>query len=186
MTTHLRFAGVCAALAVASETRAEPFTLSEKTGHITEGTVIVDATPAEVYAVVTDYENWRSVFSDVVSVDVKSGDREHAKVRFKSRALEHKVTVEFDNTPDRLITFRGIKGPPGGRARGWYVLTPLPGGRTQIQANLYMDVVGAPSVFVSDSKIRSMRQAKLRADMTDVMRRFPPRGGQGRQLTPSM
>ena len=98
-------------------------------------------------------------------------------MRFKSNALGHTVTVVFDNDPDRRIAFRGVEGPPGGRARGSYVLTPIDGGkRTQVTAELYLDVVGAPGVFVRDSKIRDMRQAKLRADIQDVLGHFASRG----------
>ena len=134
----------------------------------------IDATPAQIYALVTDYRNWRSVFTDVQSVSVQSGGQRDAAVRFRSHALAHEVTVKFDNVPDQLVRFRGIHGPPGGRANGSYELTPLAGGRrTLVRGRLYMDVVGLPSLFITDSKIRSMRQAKLRADMTDVLRRFP-------------
>lgn len=176
MTTvdYLRIAGSFAAIAVASDARADQLTLTEKPEHVTEGMVTVDATPSEIYEVVTDYAHWRTVFSDVLSVTVKSDGRRDAKVRFKSRALEHTVTVVFDNTPGQLISFRGVEGPPGGRASGSYQLTPVDGGqRTLVHARLYMNVVGVPGLFISDSKIRKMRQAKVRADMTDVMRRFP-------------
>jgi hypothetical protein len=85
--------------------------------------------------------------------------------------LEHEVTVQFDNDPGRAVRFKGVDGPPGGRASGTYLLEPLDGGaRTRVVASLYLDVVGVPSLFVSDSKIKHMREAKLRADMTDVAR----------------
>ena len=177
MTTgnQLRFMGAFAAIAMAPDARADQLTLTEKPGHVTEATVTVDATPAEVYAMVTDYAQWRTVFHDVISVSVKSGGRHDAKVRFKSQALQHEVTVVFDNVPDQWVRFRGVEGPPGGRASGSYELTPVDDGkRTRVRAHLYMDVVGLPGLFIGDSKVRSMREAKLRADMTDVMRRFSP------------
>jgi carbon monoxide dehydrogenase subunit G len=158
--------------AVAVEARATPFVLVEQPGHITEVTVTLDATPAQIYALVTDYTHWREVFSDITSVTVKSGGRRDAKVQFSSKALVFTVTVEFDNTPDQRISFRGIQGPPGGRAHGSYDLTPVAGG-TRVHAKLFMDVVGVPGLFIGDAKVRAMRQAKLRADITDVMRRFP-------------
>jgi hypothetical protein len=43
-------------------------------------------------------------------------------------------------------------------------------------ATLFMDVVGAPALFMRDAKIREMRQAKLRSDLEDVARYFAPRG----------
>jgi hypothetical protein len=162
-------------IAVAGDAHAEQISLSEPGGHVTTSSIVVDATPAEIYAFVTDYANWRSVFSDIESANVKSGGRENGVVEFQSRSLDNKVTVQFDNTRDRVIAFRGIKGPPGGRAHGSYTLTPLPGGRTRVDAELYLDVVGVPGVFVGESKLRPMRQAKLRSDIGDVARRFPPK-----------
>src|SRR5207237_3739843 len=127
--------------------------------------------PAEIYALVTDYANWPRILGDVRSVRVEGGTRRDARVRFRSQVLEHEVTVQFDNDPDRAIRFTGIKGPPGGRAGGSYVLEPLDGGRrTRVIASLYLDVVGVVGVFVSGKKLEHMRRAKLQADMTDVMR----------------
>lgn len=162
-------------IAVTAEAHAEQISLTERGGHITSASIVVDATPAEIYALVTDYANWRSAFSDIESVEVKSGGRENAVVEFRSRALDNKVTVQFENTRDHVIAFRGIKGPPGGRAYGSYTLVPLPGGKTRVDAMLFMDVTGVPGVFFGESKIRPLRQAKLRADMTDVKRHFPPK-----------
>lgn len=156
-----------------STARAGGITITEKPGHVTEARATIDATPAQIYALVTDYAHWVPVLTDIKSVTVESGGRRNATVRFTSRVLEHEVTVVFDNDVDRMIRFRGIKGPPGGRASGTYVLTPIDGGRrTEVTAHLYLDVVGVVGVFVSDSKIRAMRQAKLRADLTDVKRYF--------------
>ena len=169
-----RIAGALAALAVATDAGADPITLTELPHHVTAASLTVGATPAEIYQLVTDYAQWRAVFSDVRSVTVKSGDHRDAKVRFRSHALGHEVTVVFDNVPNHVIRFRGVEGPPGGRASGSYELKPVDGGmHTLIDAALYMDVVGLPSLFISDAKIRSMRQAKLRADLTDLLRRLP-------------
>jgi hypothetical protein len=101
---------------------------------------------------------------------------EHARVKFKSRALGHTVTVQFDNEPGRSISFHGVEGPPGGRASGVYELVPIDNGtRTQVTARLYMNVVGGPGLFVTDKKIRKMRRAKLQTDMTDIATYFQTR-----------
>jgi uncharacterized membrane protein len=167
--------------AIPAEARADGVAIAEKPGHITEATVVVDATPAEIYALVTDYAQWRSVLSDVTSVTVTSGARRNARVLFRSRALAHEVTVVFDNVANDTIRFKGVDGPPGGRASGTYVLRPIDGGRrTQVTARLYLDVVGVPGMFVRDSTLRSMRQAKLRADLMDVAHRFATRDASAR------
>ncbi len=180
MTTW--FAMFAAAMAIATDAHAEAITLAEQRNHVTQAVVTIDATPAEIYQLVTDYARWPSMLSDVRSVRVEQGGRRDGRVRFRSRALENQVTILFDNVPDRLIRFKGIKGPPGGRASGQYRLEPIsgPGGiRTRVTASLYLDVVGLPGLFVSDAKIQAMRRLKLERDLTDVVRWFsarkPPR-----------
>ncbi len=162
----------------ASVAEAQTIALTEGEKHTTQASIIVDASPHAVYVLVTDYKHWRSVFSDVLTVNVKGGTTETAKVRFKSRALEHTVTVQFDNVPDQLIRFVGIDGPPGGKARGEYVLTPIgDGSRTLVTARLFMDVDGPAALFVREKKVREMRRAKLSADLRDAaaeLRRLRP------------
>lgn len=157
------------AVLVSVPARAD-FTVVERGRNWSEAEIVVDATPAEIYALATNYERWREVFSDIKSVRIVGGDdRTNAKVQFDSRALEHEVTVQFDNVPNQALRFRGIKGPPGGRARGEYLLEPIDGGaRTRIHAKLYMDVVGVAGVFVRDATLRRMRQAKLTRDLRDI------------------
>ena len=168
----------CAALVVGSmalfsQARADSLSMREAGSHDTEATITVDATPAQVYALVTGYDRWPVTLSDVRSVKVERGDRDHARVRFHSQILDHDVTVEFDNERDHLIRFEGVEGPPGGRARGTYVLEPVDGGRrTRVVATLHLELVGMPRLFVSEGKIRSLRQAKLRADLLDVARQL--------------
>ena len=157
------------AVLVSVPARAD-FTVVERGRNWSEAEIVVDATPSELYALATNYERWREVFSDIKSVRIVGGDdRSNAKVQFDSRALEHEVTVQFDNVKDQALRFRGIKGPPGGRARGEYLLEPIDGGtRTRIHAKLYMDVVGVAGVFVRDATLRRMRQAKLTRDLRDI------------------
>ena len=158
--------------------RADGVTLTEKSDHVTEAVATIDATPTQIYDVVTDYANWRTVLNDVTSVTVISGGSRDAKVRFKSRALDHEVTIVFDNDVDRSIHFVAVDGPPGARAGGSYVFQPIDDGkRTLVTATLYVNIVGAAGLFIRDSTIRDMRQAKLRTDMTDVARWFSSHRG---------
>ena len=105
--------------------------------------------------------------------------------KFKDQQSAVKTNKEYQALGHEIETAQrdlgGVEGPPGGRARGRYVLTPIDGGkRTQVTAELYLDVVGAPGVFVRNSKIRDMRQAKLRADIQDVLGHFASRGSAAR------
>jgi ribosome-associated toxin RatA of RatAB toxin-antitoxin module len=172
----LQLAATAGALTVVAEAGSAQIPLQDKPGHVTEATVILDATPAEIYALVTDYANWTDHLTDVRAVHVESPGREGARVRFRSTALQHEVTVQFANEPNRLIKFEGIKGPPGARAHGTYTLEPIDNGtRTKVVASLYIDVVGAPGMFVSDNKTKRMRHDKLQADLSDTMQAFPKR-----------
>jgi uncharacterized membrane protein len=145
--------------------------MREAPGQTTEATLDVDAPPAQIYALVTDYAHWPQILGDVRSVKVERGGSRDARVKFRSEILDHTVTVQFNNVPDRSINFVGVEGPPGGRARGSYVLEPLDGGRrTRVHATFYLDVVGPTSIFVRGGKLRKMREGKLRADLTDVAR----------------
>lgn len=162
--------------AVSATAYADRVELTERGGNITDASIIVDATPQEVYALVTDYARWPQLFSDVRGVRVERAGRETALVRFHSMAFNDEVTLEFSNDPDRALRFKGVKGPPGGRASGTVLLEPIDGGqRTRVRAALYVDVVGSAGWFVSDSRIKRMRHAKLRADLRDVLRAFPHR-----------
>lgn len=137
---------------------------------------MIDAPPADVYQLVTDYAAWPRVLSDVSSVKVERGQTSDARVAFHSRSIGYDVTLQFDNVPDREINFVGIKGPPGGRAHGKYLLVPTADGQhTQVTADLYLDVVGMPGWFVSDAYVRGKRRAKLERDLADVQRYFAER-----------
>ena len=171
MRTHLVVAimlSVTAPSAADSDTRAS---ISEVSKTVSKGAITVDAPPADVYALMTSYGDWRKFLTDIAYVKVESGGRKDARVRIESRALEHRVTIAFDNDLDRALRFKLVDGPRGARATGEYVLVPIDGGkRTRIEATLYMDVVGAVGLFVTDKKIRKMRQAKLRTDLEDLAR----------------
>jgi uncharacterized membrane protein len=172
MQTTTLLAGSFVALLVA-DARAQPVVLTEKPGHVTEVVVTVDASPAEIYALVTNYARWPSVLTDVSSVKVEAGGARDARVRFRSKALGHEVAVVFDNDPDRAIRFHSVDAPPGAHARGDYLLAPLDGGkRTQVTASFYLDVSWPTSWMISSSTVRGMRRAKLERDTTDVVRWF--------------
>lgn len=149
---------------------AQVISIREGGSHETEASVVIDGTPQEIYELVTDYANWPQIFSDVLSVKLESGGRENGRVRFKSRTLDTTVTVQFKNVADQSITFVGVKGPPGGKAHGSYVFTPVgDGSQTLVTARLYLDVDGIGALFVRENRLRAMRRAKLAADMRDAV-----------------
>jgi hypothetical protein len=174
--SKLGFSGALAITAVSHVAVGEGLTLHELPGHVTEGTMFLDATPDEVYAHAVAYENWANQFSDIRAVRWEHGDRDHARVRFKSISFDQSITVQFDNVPGRIVRFHSVKAPPGGRARGEYTFTPVDNGRrTAVTARLYMNVVGPPRLLFSANKIRTMRHAKLQIDLQDTQRWFDQR-----------
>jgi uncharacterized membrane protein len=165
--------GNFAAAAVATTAHAQAVSLREKPDHVTEASVVVEASPAQVYGVATDYARWPQILTDIKRIKVESGGRQDAKVRFRSVALEHEVAVKFDNIENRVIRFHSVDAPPGAHATGTYRLDPIDGGtRTRVVATFYLDVGGVAGLFVRDRTLRAMRQAKLRADLGDVRSRF--------------
>jgi uncharacterized membrane protein len=176
ITSRVHALGTVAALAFAADARADSVSLNEQPDHVTEAIVIVDASPAQIYQLVTDYARWPQILHDIESVKVEAGGRSDAKVRFRSAALGHEVAVKFDNVENREIRFHSVDAPPGARAFGTYILEPIDGGtRTKVIASFYLDVHGFASLLMSNTKLRAMRQNKLRADMSDVAARFASR-----------
>lgn len=163
-----------AALAVPTTAHAQTISLRDKPDHVTVASVVVNASPAQIYEVATDYARWPQILTDIKRVKVESGGRRDAKVRFRSVALEHEVAVKFDNIENREIRFHSVDAPPGAHASGTYTLEPIDGGkRTKVVATFYLDVGGVAGLFVRDKTLRAMRHAKLRSDLVDVLRRFP-------------
>jgi hypothetical protein len=165
--------GTLVYVVTASDARADPVVLTERPEYVTEAVTVVDAPPAQVYALATDYARWPQVLSDVTSVKIEGGGSRDAKVRFRSKALGHEVAVVFDNVPDRALRFRSVDAPPGASAKGEYILQPIDGGRrTRIVASFYLHVGGIPGIFMSAAKVRSMRRVKLEHDLVDTARWF--------------
>jgi hypothetical protein len=172
MHTALRLSVLTSIAALATaDAHAQAVVVSEIGNHTSEVTVVLAAPAHDIYQLVTDYANWPLLFSDVEFAQHKSGGRENARVRFRSRILDMPVTVDFDNIPDRAVRFVGRKGPPGGKAHGEYLFEPIgDGSRTRVTARLYLNVTGPAGWFVRDKTIRKMRRAKLAADMNDAIR----------------
>lgn len=156
----------------AASAQAAPVVIREMPGHTTQATITVDASPAEVYRVATDYARWPIVLADVMLVTIDGGGRRDARLHFRSNALGHVVKLQFDNEPDRAVRFRGIGGPPGSSAYGEYRFDPIEGGRTRVTATLMLHAGGLSSLFVSGSTVDRMRRAKLESDLGALARWF--------------
>jgi len=60
-----KFGAVFAVVAGAHAALAEPINIRERGGYVTEGVATIDASPQQVYDLVTDYAHWRDTLTRV-------------------------------------------------------------------------------------------------------------------------
>jgi hypothetical protein len=140
---------------------------SAKDSAITEGDTIVAADPDVAYRTVIDYPRWTTIFPDIRQVIITSQAGGHDRVTFV-HPDGNRDNVHFHNVASaRMVWFEDT----GGRAEVWVEIMFLPGdrpGTTRVHSRLFADVHGWASLFVSDSKVRSMREQRVRDDLTHL------------------
>jgi hypothetical protein len=162
-TIALAFVVACAS-AVAPRAQASPdvrvFQNPDESA-ITEGETLLSIDPDTAYRAVTDYARW--------AVTSQSGG--HDRVTF-IHPDGNRDNVHFHNRPAaRVVWFEDT----GGRAEVWVEISFLPGGQpgtTRVHSRLYADVHGWASLFVSDDKVRSMREQRVRGDLSQLRAYF--------------
>jgi hypothetical protein len=172
-TIALAFVVACAS-AVAPRAQASPdvrvFQNPDENA-ITEGETLLSIDPDTAYRAVTDYARWAVMFPDVRRVVVTSQSGGHDRVTF-IHPDGNRDNVHFHNRPAaRVVWFEDT----GGRAEVWVEISFLPGGQpgtTRVHSRLYADVHGWASLFVSDDKIRSMREQRVRGDLSQLRAYF--------------
>jgi hypothetical protein len=154
---------------------------------ITEGETILAAEPDAVYRAVIDYPRWTTMFPDIRQVIVTSQVGGHDRVTFV-HADGNRDNVHFHNqAATRLVWFEDT----GGRAQVWVEIVFFPGerpGTTRVHSRLYADVHGWASLFVSDDKLRSLREQRVRQDLSNLRTYFAhwvAAQGSDRSPTPS-
>jgi len=140
------------------------------------GRVAVCAPPEEVFALLTTYQGWPAVFSDVEEVKSITGDL----VAFRSRAFRHAVTMRFANIPARQVSATLTEGPRG-VAVEWQttLLATQPGGPTQIEMRLMTKAHSLPSQLIPEEVFRRVRREKVSADLADLVKRLQTPGDNG-------
>lgn len=137
---------------------------------VTEGDVIVAAEPDAAYRAVTDYGRWPQIFKNVRRAVVG----ENARVTFVHDDGSADV-LQFKNRADQhVLWFQQI----GGDADVWAETTFSPGpepGTTHVHARFFADVTGATSWFVSDDKVRKLREKQVRDDLQQLAAYFARR-----------
>jgi hypothetical protein len=160
--------GWSAAEAAPSEIRVSE---SRDDDQITEAftTLTVDADDA--YRAVTDYARWTTIFPDIHQVVVTQQAGVDARVTLVHTA-GNRDNIHFRNRPaKRTVWFEDT----GGRAEVWAEITFIPGkqaGTTVVHSRIYADVHGVASIFVSNSKLRHLRQERIVNDLTQLRTYF--------------
>ena len=173
-TLALIFVVACTSATVAPRAQASPdvrvFQNPDQSA-ITEGETVLATDPDTAYRVLTDYARWPTMFPDIKRVIITSQQGGHDRVTF-IHTEGNRDNVHFHNRPEaRLVWFEDT----GGRAEVWFEILFMPGmqpGTTRVHSRLYADVNGWASLFVSDNKIRSMREQRTREDLAHLRAYF--------------
>jgi hypothetical protein len=147
---------------------------SQEDDAISEGDTLVAAEPDAAYATAVDYGRWTSMFPDIRNAVVTRQAGVDALVTFVY-ADGHRDNLHFHNRPmSRTVWFEDT----GGRATVWAEITFTAGqqaGTTKVHTRIYADVHGVASWFVSDSKVRHMREQRIHDDLTHIRAFFATR-----------
>lgn len=162
--------GALALLATAASAAASPgvrIYQSADDDAVTEGETTLATEPDAAYRLLTDYAQWSAIFPDIRRVIVTSQNGAEARVTF-IHPDGNRDNLHFRNQPAaRMVWFEDT----GGRAEVWAEIMFLPGdhpGMTRVHSRLYADVHGFASLFVSDRKIRRLREQRIRDELTQL------------------
>jgi hypothetical protein len=144
---------------------------SHDDGAITEGDTVIATDPDTAYRATTDYARWSSMFPDIRDVRITQQRGSDARVTFV-HTDGNLDNLHFRNQPAaRMVWFEDT----GGRAEVWAEIIFVPGaspGTAVLHTRLYADVHGLASLFVSDGKLRSMRQQRVRDYLVELRAYF--------------
>jgi hypothetical protein len=172
-TLALVFVVACTSATVAPRAQASPDVRvyqNPEESAITEGDTVIATDPDTAYRTVTDYARWTIMFSDIKRVIITSQAGGHDRVTFV-HGDGNRDNIHFHNRPaTRTVWFEDT----GGRAEVWVEIVFAAGdpGTTRVHTRLFADVHGWASLFVSDGKIRSMREQRVRDDLAHLRAYF--------------
>jgi hypothetical protein len=171
MQTMMALAIASVAVSASADPAEVTLIQSARDRAITEGATTLAADPDTVYRAVSDYHRWSAMFPDIRQVIVTSRSGDDARVTF-IHADGSRDNVHFRNQPAaRMVWFEDT----GGDAEVWAEIVFLPGNRpgtTRLRSRLYADVHGFKSLFVSDRKIRRLREQRVQADLSQLRAYF--------------
>jgi hypothetical protein len=173
IVTALAFAVACTSAATPSVAAPSDVSVypSAQDEAMTEGETVLAADPDVAYRAVTDYPRWAVMFPDIRRVVITGSADGHDRVTF-IHADGNRDNIHFHNQPAaRTVWFEDT----GGRAEVWVEIVFRPGdrpGTSRVHSRLYADVHGWASIFVSDGKLRNMREQRVRQDLGQLRQYF--------------
>jgi hypothetical protein len=161
---------VCALVATAHAN----VNIFEKGQHVTEGDAIIATDAETAYRAVTDYQRWLAMFKNVRRAILLHQNGNEAKVRFVHDDGSHD-DLHFKNQPQtHTMWFEQLGGDADVKAE----IAFYPGvdpGTCRVHTRFYADVRGMASLFVSDDKVKKLRQQEVRDDLTQLQAYFARR-----------
>lgn len=135
--------------------------------------MIVDATPARCYAVVTDFERYPEWVAAIksVRVDLRDDEGRGQRVTFRGggfgRAVSYTLAYDYGAAPAKL-SWRQVAGDLTSRIDGTYIFEPI-GDRTDVTYHLAVDLKLPIPVFIkrrAEGLIihAALRELKARAE----------------------
>ncbi len=131
-----------------------------------EGTVDLDAPSGRVLEVLSDYEKWPEVFSDVRSAKLVPSEGE-TLVRLDTKTGGHPHTFRITKD-DHGVSFEIVDGHGGKlKIKGEFRVEETATG-SRVESVFETHVGGWVGRLFSDSKIRKMARQKLERDLKDL------------------
>lgn len=138
---------------------------------MTEGETLLDTDPATAYAELADYLRWPQIFADIYTVTITKQDGDDARVTFLGPD-DHRDNLHFHNrSAEHTIWFEDT----GGSSTVWAEIAFLPGAppsTTRVHSRLFAEVGGFGGLFVSDDRVRKLREQRVYDDLFDLRAHF--------------
>lgn len=164
MKAVLAVAAVLGACAPARLGPTSGVQIYEAGGSTTEGDTTLAVEPDAAFRAACDFSRWKEMFPDIADVVVKQPG-EDALITLVHR--DGNVDNLHVRAGNRVVWFEDT----GGRARVWVELAFEPGRAphtTHVHSRLHAEVKGVASWFVSEGKVRVLRENTLEKDLASI------------------
>ena len=129
--------------------------------------IVIDAPPESVYAVITDFESYPSFVPNQVGATILEQSTNTWRVEFElSVAKRLRYVLELAGTPDEAIRWQLVSGDMMKEMAGGWRLDALPDGKT----HAHYDIDVALKGFVPRSISRALIERTLPANMAAFKR----------------